>query len=61
MTNHPHSVPSGHLSPCPGERNPGWMSAGIAAALFLSPGQGERWPEGTEWGWFDNTCAGTLA
>jgi hypothetical protein len=41
--NHPHSVPSGHLSPCPGERNPGWMNAAAAAAPFLSPGQGERW------------------
>src|SRR5690606_12967157 len=40
---HPLSGPAGHLSPCPGERNPGWKSAGIAAAHFLSPGQGERW------------------
>ncbi len=47
---HPLTDPSGHLSPCPGERKrsvgfaPGLRRAGeIAPAPFLSPGQGERW------------------
>ena len=47
---HPLTDPSGHLSPCPGERKrsvgfaPGLRhSSEIASARFLSPGQGERW------------------
>jgi hypothetical protein len=40
---HPHSGASRHLSPCLGERNPGWLSVAAAGAPFLSPRQGERW------------------
>jgi hypothetical protein len=39
---HPHSGPTGHLSPSKGERNSSWKGAAIAAARFLSPRQGER-------------------
>ena len=54
---HLHSVPSGHLTPCPGERKSVAATQALIQSGFLSPGQGERWPEGTEWGWLAMTAA----
>jgi hypothetical protein len=48
----PHRPLRVHLSPCPGERKGAAAPSTLLQLGFRSPGQGERWPEGSVRGWF---------
>ena len=54
VTKHPHSVLLRKPPlPLPGGEEAPIVKAGALGKLgFLSPGQGERWSEGPEWGCF---------
>jgi hypothetical protein len=43
--------PFGPPLPLPGGEEKPAATPALFQLEFLSPGQGERWPEGTEWGW----------